>query len=328
MGNGKEYDKPFKSDKELIELLKTRNVIFKNEEKALQDISDFSYYYLINGYKSYFEKDNDIFKETVDFNMIKMVSVLDTDLNNIILKYIIYVERSLISKISTTISAHYGVETFLDDSIDNKADYFCKDNYSSVPERNNVLRDVKKCIVDNKYKNNSLKHYVKNHNHIPPWIALNTLLFGKTILLYKILKPVDKNYVCNNIVNTNKLNENEMKEFLFKALNNLKEFRNSVAHGQKIITSSKSDFYDKNVFNRLTNNKVSKNEYSKKYGNYLLFNVLIALCVLLRNDIKQFYVNEISTFLIHYSKYDFNSKSIIEILNLPDDIVNILNTID
>lgn len=47
-------DKPFKTIKEQIQILKSRNLIFLNEETAKNALSRYGYYEIINGYKDFF----------------------------------------------------------------------------------------------------------------------------------------------------------------------------------------------------------------------------------------------------------------------------------
>lgn len=60
--------KPFKTYNELINLLKTRNVYIEDEDYAKRYLSEYSYYGLINGYKSlYVVDENDKFVNPIPF---------------------------------------------------------------------------------------------------------------------------------------------------------------------------------------------------------------------------------------------------------------------
>ena len=48
------YDKPFKTYNEMIEILESRNITVLNKEFAVQALSNFSYYSIVNGYKNTF----------------------------------------------------------------------------------------------------------------------------------------------------------------------------------------------------------------------------------------------------------------------------------
>ena len=63
-------EKTFKTIDEQIELLKSRNLNIKNNEKAKEILLNNNYYYLINGYKELFLNKNSK-KEKFNFNKIK-----------------------------------------------------------------------------------------------------------------------------------------------------------------------------------------------------------------------------------------------------------------
>ena len=63
-------EKTFKTINEQIELLKSRNLNIKNNEKAKEILLNNNYYYLINGYKELFLNKNSK-KEKFNFNKIK-----------------------------------------------------------------------------------------------------------------------------------------------------------------------------------------------------------------------------------------------------------------
>ena len=90
------YDKPFKTIDELLELLESRNVIVTDRDFARKCISDISYYSLINGYKDLYPIDkDDIFQVSVPFYEFYNLYRFDSLINNVIFKYIIFIEKSL-----------------------------------------------------------------------------------------------------------------------------------------------------------------------------------------------------------------------------------------
>lgn len=97
-------DKPFKTYTELLQILKSRNVIIPNDEQAIQILSTFSYYSLINGYKDLFPTVNDIFTVPIVIYDFYYLSFLDRNLNNIFFKYIIRTEKELKSQKDKNIS--------------------------------------------------------------------------------------------------------------------------------------------------------------------------------------------------------------------------------
>lgn len=74
-------DKPFKTVKEQIEILKLRNLLFHDEEAASKSLHRYGYYEIINGYKDNFmidsTNDDEGFNPNVSFDQIYQLFVVD-----------------------------------------------------------------------------------------------------------------------------------------------------------------------------------------------------------------------------------------------------------
>ena len=101
MSNNILYNKPFKTYDEQIRLLTSRNVEIDDYDFAKNALSSFSYYTLINGYKNTFlsEPGTDNFIPGTNFKDLYTLHIIDSNLNNIILKNILFVERFLKNEI-------------------------------------------------------------------------------------------------------------------------------------------------------------------------------------------------------------------------------------
>ena len=55
------YMKEYKTNEELINFLKQKNIIFKNENKALNILNKYGYYSIINSYKQIFKNSDGSF---------------------------------------------------------------------------------------------------------------------------------------------------------------------------------------------------------------------------------------------------------------------------
>lgn len=112
---------------------------------------------------------SDSFIPGTNFNELYTLHLVDTALNNIIFKYILFLEKALKSRLSYIVAEKYGVYTDPADfrcSQDN--DYLCKKNYSSSGgKRTNVLRSLKERISRDA-KNPIMQHYLNDKNHVPP----------------------------------------------------------------------------------------------------------------------------------------------------------------
>lgn len=320
------YDRPFKTYDEMIDLMQKRNIIVEDREFAKIALSNLSYYGLVNGYKNTFLKvdGTDDFIEGTRFEELYTINQLDTSLNNIIFKYILYLERSLKSKVSYIVSKSYGVYT---DSFDltcsNLSDYLCRSHYSrSTGKRENILKKIKKCITEN-HHNNIIEHYINTKNHIPPWILTYNIPFGLAIEWYVILKNDDKSYVCDSFIDCDALSLEERKEFLHKSLLLAKEYRNKIAHGNRTFNVSGLPVLPKKQLLVLSRNTICPEEYNQGIGQCDLLSILLLLIILL-ND-KYLSMNLLNDFLVLFSPYEeklFNQKNIYEIFNMPTNTFN------
>ena len=62
--------KEFKSNEELIEYLISKNLIINNKEQALRNIKKYSYYSIVNSYKSVFKNKDNNYKPNSSFEEI------------------------------------------------------------------------------------------------------------------------------------------------------------------------------------------------------------------------------------------------------------------
>lgn len=317
------YDKPFKTIDELLELLESRNVIVTDRDFARKCISDISYYSLINGYKDLYPIDkDDIFQVSVPFYEFYNFYRFDSLINNVIFKYIIFIEKSLKSKLSYIISKEYGVYTDLNDFINlNQNDYLCKYNYRNSRQTQSVIKKIKEEISYS--KNESVVHYKKSHNHVPGWILINGIPFGLAIKWYEILKPNNKNYICNQFLSISILTLEEKKEFLKKSFDILRKYRNNIAHGNKVFNNYIAEELPKKAVLTLSNNLITNMDYKKGIGRNDLFAVIIIICTLINKKMKIMFLDEIiHTFSIFNDSVFSTGKTLQEMLGLPSDFMN------
>ncbi|MCD7893978.1 MAG: Abi family protein [Erysipelotrichaceae bacterium] len=283
------YDKPFKTYDGMLDILESRNVIITGKDFAKECLSNISYYTLINGFKNLYEIDtDDKFIIPIPFYEFYLLYYFDMDINHILFKYIMMIEKSLKSKMSYIISKHYGVYTDIDDfSNRNTKDYLCRNNYLNSPFRNNTLRNIKNAVKEDNH-NLSLQHYLEHHNHIPCWILTNCISFGLTIQWYQFLKKNEKNYICQSFFNDSLLTLEQQKEFLIKGLYILKNYRNCTAHGNIVFNYSIREILPKKQVLILSNEQVTDCEYRKGLCQNDIFAVVLVICTLLDQHSKKF----------------------------------------
>lgn len=318
------YDKPFKTYDELIEIMESRNIEIPDYNFARKVLGSLSYYTIINGYKNTFLsiQGTDNFVDGTNFNELYTLHLIDTSLNNIILKNILFVEQYLKTRISYLVSQNYGVYTDKDDlSNMNQQDYLCRHNYSrSIKTRNNILRQIKNTL-SSKRINASVAHYANDKNHVPPWILTTTITFGLTIKWFSILKNEDRKQICDEFIPSNTLTTDEKKEFMTVALSLLREYRNKIAHGNRVFNVSNLPILPKKQLLFLSDNALSETEYNVGFGKNDLFAVILTCFILLDDHyILLNFMNDLHYILNPYSDTTFNRKTVFEIFDLPNNL--------
>lgn len=318
------FDKPFKTYDEQIEILKSRNVEIDDYDFARQVLGSLSYYTIINGYKNTFLSvvGTDNFVEGTNFNQLYTLHTIDTDLNNVILKNILFVERYLKTRLSYLVAEKYGVYTDTNDLNNiNPNDYLYRNNYSSTGTgRNNILKTIKESLSSNRI-NESVAHYANSKNHIPPWILVTNIPFGLTIKWYNILKSDDKDRICSEFIPTDALSIPDKKEFISVAFSLLREYRNKIAHSNRTFNVSGLPVLPKRQLLALSFNELSSTEYNKNFGKSDLFGVILACFILIDNRyILTHFLRDLIYILDPYEDIRMNKKSILEIFGLPEDL--------
>lgn len=318
------FDKPFKSIDEQIEILQQRNIIITDIDFARSVLNSLSYYTIVNGYKNSFLSitGTDLFAPGTRFEELYTLHILDTRLNSIIFKNILYVERYLKTRLSYIISQNYGVYTdFNDLSNSNTNDYLYRGYYSrSTGQKDNILRSIKKSILSPR-KNFMMEHYLTTKNHIPPWIVTTNIPLGLAIQWYTILKQDDKTSISNQFLQPDKISIDAKKEFLKKAFSLLKEYRNNIAHGNRTFNTLARSVLPKNQLLILAPEMISEFEYNSGIGQKDLFAVVLSIFILIDDTyLLSNFFNDLKYVLSPYNQITIANKSIYNTFNLPDDI--------
>lgn len=325
------FDKPFLRYDQLIRLMRSRNLVINDEQFAKSVLSNMSYYTIINGYKdsALSVPGSDLFIPGTQFEELYTLHIIDVSISHLVLKHILYIERSLKSKMSYLISRKYGVFTDVNDMRNaNPADYLCKQYYSnSNGSRNNTLRAIKTTMdVSNPhvYHSKGLEHYLIHHNHVPAWILTTSLSFGQTLRWYRIFRADDKTNICNSFLQNApaSMTDQDKKEFLIKALDLLKEFRNMVAHEARTFRSTGQAAIPKQQVIDLSSGIISAADYnSNVYAQTGLYAVIAAIMILMNDPyLKSSFVLELENILGPYHGITINGSTICSLFNLPDDI--------
>ena len=286
-------------------------------------LQEVSYYSLINGYKDLFKSKSseDIYLETANFEEIYYIYLLDLTLSNIILKYLLMIEKSFKTKIAYCVAKKFGV---------NHNQYLLKKNYSNrTKKRNNVIEKLED-EIDRCYSHTPTYYYKNTKQYVPPWILANDIMFGLAQQWFNILQSDLKREIIafffdekfNSITQENKL------KYFADSLHMLKEFRNKVAHGSRTFNyHSPNKIIEYKIYEPIKN-VVSPIEYKSNLGKNDFFSILVAITILLNEPlVKNMWIHDLEEFKADYLTEDIMGKNPFEIFKLPYNFVDRLKTI-
>ena len=211
--------KEYKNNEQLIEYLISKNVKIDNKVQALKNIEKYSYYSIINGYKSVFKDKDNNYKTNVTFEEIFALYEFDKNIKAIFLKFTLEIEVIIKSLMANTISEKYGIQDYLKlENFDEKA------NKDFI---NTLIEGIKNEINDNYNKHTAIKHYKDTYNFIPPFVLTKILTFGVISRYYGLLKQSDR----QNISKYFRLSDKLLKQILV----NLTMVRNISAHSDRLF---------------------------------------------------------------------------------------------
>lgn len=218
--------KEYKTNEELIDYLSSKGVVIADKEAALKKIERYTYYSIINSYKSIFKDKNNNYINDVSFDEIYALFEFDKNLKNIMLKFCLEIETVIKSAMANQISKVYGVKDYLnisnwDNSIDDdiKEVLFEKIN-------NEIKKDYK--------VHTAVTHYIDKYGFVPPFVLVKILTFGVASSYYGLLKQSDRQAIAKYFKISDKL--------LKQILKNLTTIRNIAAHSDRLYNYT-SKFY-------------------------------------------------------------------------------------
>lgn len=211
--------KEYKNNEQLIEYLISKNVTIANKEQALKNIEKYSYYSIVNGYKSVFKDEDNNYKPNVTFEEIFALYEFDKNIKAIFLKFILEIEVIIKSLMANTLAEKYGVKDYL------KLENF--DENANEDLKNNLIENINKEIEENYNKHTAIKHYKDAYNFIPPFVLTKILTFGVISRYYGLLKQNDRQDISKYFKISDKL--------LKQILANLTMVRNISAHSDRLF---------------------------------------------------------------------------------------------
>lgn len=225
-------DKPFKKYCQQIKILKKRNLtITKKDEKYAEHVlKTYSYYDLVNGNldKLMTHRHPDRFQDNISIRDLVEIRVIEDRIKSIFLKQILMIEKSFKTSLSYYISKNFGVDNY-------PGGYLAKKHYNTgrSPIVSTTMKELRSICDedDRKQKGKPIEYYRENHNHIPPWILVEELSFGKTVRWYRCLKSNGKREINNELIHCpSDLSQDQIATLFLKSIEILHDFRNFFAH--------------------------------------------------------------------------------------------------
>lgn len=218
--------KKYKTNKELIEYLASNGVIITNKEDAIQKIERYTYYSIVNTYKSIFKDKSGKYIDAVTFDEIYAMFEFDKNLKHIFLKYCLEIETVVKSIMANQISKIYGIEEYL-----NTANW---DNSINNEIKQNLLNKINNEIKKDYNTHTAVTHYINEYGFVPPFVLVKILTFGIASSYYGLLNQSDRQAISKYFRISDKL--------LKQILKNLTTIRNVAAHSDRLYSYT-SKFY-------------------------------------------------------------------------------------
>jgi putative uncharacterized protein gbs1223 len=311
-------EKQFNNLDEQILKFKSRNLKIENEEKAKDYLLYNNYYNVSNYFGKFFMIEKDKYEDGTTFNNLMSLHHFDKEIKSIFFKYIIESEKHVKSIISYRYSEYYK---------DMSYPYLEIANYNKdcdILALANFISSLSNIIKSQKNGKNSISHYIQKYNHVPLWILTNYMTYGQISKFYSYIPATLKNQIAkdmneflkiNNQLKESILTQEQLESYLF----NIVEFRNVIAHNNKILDfkCKKNTLYNNYIYKKYN---LDKNSQRKD-----VFNVFITLtCFLEEQEFIQLN-NSLSKRINKLKKQvsEKHFKKILSSIGFPDELEKI-----
>ena len=282
--------KEYKTNENLIEYLSSKGVTISDKADALQKMERYTYYSIVNTYKSIFKDEEGNYLDNVTFDEIYALFEFDKGLKNIILKNCLEIETVIKSIMSNQISKVYGVKEYL-----NTSNW---DSNINDDIKENLFNKINNEIEKDYNTHTAVTHYMDKYGFVPPFVLVKILTFGVASSYYGVLKQSDRQAVAKYFKISDKL--------LKQILKNLTTIRNVAAHSDRLYNYT-SKFY--------LSFKLIDKEYIKSDNITNLYMVIRCMEKLLTNEQYDDLYNYISKEIEKLDK-NLNSISIDKVMNI------------
>lgn len=263
-------EKHFRTLDEQIEILRSKNMVVKNEDYAKGVLLRENYFFL-NGYRHLFMISNKerVYKDGTTFEELYSLFLFDRTFRTICFKNLLIIENNFKSIISYQLSRKYGYRD---------KEYLKSKNFTRRPDKqrqvNDLLKKMKRQIRVNVGQHTATEHYIYNYGYIPLWILVKVLSFGIVCEMFTILKDDDQEAISD-------LYNIDVDE-LITYLPILANYRNLCAHEDIVYENRTQKEIEDTVYHQILN--IPKENGSYIYGKNDAFALLIMMKQLLEKD--------------------------------------------
>ncbi len=325
--------KTFRTYKEQLDFMRSRGIVIEDEKEAIETLSTFSYYSLVNLNKHLYgglmERQ---FVGNPSLLDLQLAHMLNMSFYQVVLKGILYVEASFKTKLAYLISRKYGVMSRHDISDPNNNFLYRGYYENSQPHTTNTLRSLLgklRYLQSEEDEKSYSHHFLLANRQLPPWIFIHDVEFGVAIQWYNILREQDKNEVCEKMIwgetehRPHDISIEKAKDFLAAALQVLREYRNTIAHGQRVFPSEiESSLPEHELFSLLPEGALTRREYETGIGANDPYACLLSIVMFIHDPILMMsFLSELKSQLefahMMQTAVTSESKSSHEILGIP-----------
>lgn len=284
------FQKPFKTIDEQIEILKNRNLIIDNEDVAKKTLQSLSYYKIVNGYQNPFWAKTDYFLNGTSFFDVILFYKFDTIMRNDMLNCFLTLETKIKTIISYEYCKEYGALGYLD-----KNNYAIKANATKLDKFMETMEQIKADSIKDlsndfqsehaqpKYfKYIPVRHYIQKYHNVPLWVMMESLTLGNVSVFYELMPKKIRVNVAKSISELSQVQYNERD--ITTILSSMTILRNTCAHGNTI--------YNFKIKKNLTDNsfvKIIKNDYPNLNTNNLSLGFIILASILPNTEVKMMF---------------------------------------
>lgn len=176
-----------------IKHLKEKHALAINDESEAKIILQRVNYYRLSAYGIGLkqETNNELYQDGISIEHIYRLYRFDSQLRNILIPIIEYLEIELRAKIAYHLSMTYGAEGFRDPN-----NFANKKNKRGESIHENIIAKFDKEVDKQKNLPCVSHHQNKYGGHFPAWAAVELFTFGMLSSMYSIMLPKDKKAIA------------------------------------------------------------------------------------------------------------------------------------